>query len=266
MSLCESIDTLSMAYLDDELAAEERREVELHLTECASCRDHLEGERADQSLLRKALVAPAAPDLLRAKLARVLDAEDRVIARAERRRWSSYVLPGSAVLAAAAAIAVFVAVRPPEARVNPFVTAGIHGVQRNLPVEAHGPAIEPWVQEHFASLKTPQFDEPGTNLLGVRDYSIVDHDTAMFSWEVNTGRRKFLLVAYAMEGVSDEELDNVGQPIQVGTRTIHLVQQNGEFAVTFRGSDHRAYMFLAPAISPENLVRLVVSSNLFGDN
>ena len=45
-NLCHSIDTLSMAYLDDELAAEERRELELHLGECASCRGHLDGERS----------------------------------------------------------------------------------------------------------------------------------------------------------------------------------------------------------------------------
>ena len=47
MSLCASIDTLSMAYLDDELAAEERRELELHLVDCASCKQHLDGERTD---------------------------------------------------------------------------------------------------------------------------------------------------------------------------------------------------------------------------
>ena len=55
MSLCDSIDTLSMAYLDDELAAEERRELELHLTECTSCRAHLDGERAEQATLHRAL-------------------------------------------------------------------------------------------------------------------------------------------------------------------------------------------------------------------
>ena len=38
MSLCESIDTLAMAYLDDELASEERRELETHLHDCNACR------------------------------------------------------------------------------------------------------------------------------------------------------------------------------------------------------------------------------------
>ena len=73
MSLCESIDTLAMAYLDDELASEERHELEAHLTECADCRAQLEGERADHALIKRALVIAPAPDLLRAKLIRALD-------------------------------------------------------------------------------------------------------------------------------------------------------------------------------------------------
>src|SRR5215510_8498335 len=64
MTLCQSIETLSMALLDDELVAEERRELELHLLDCASCRQRVEAERADLELIRKALVAPPAAALL----------------------------------------------------------------------------------------------------------------------------------------------------------------------------------------------------------
>src|SRR5512139_834507 len=107
MSLCKTIDTLSMAYLDDELAAEERHELEAHLTECASCRATLDRERADRSMIRRALAVPAAPDMLRARIARSLDEQDRVETKEQRRRWSSYLLPSSAIAAAAAAIALF---------------------------------------------------------------------------------------------------------------------------------------------------------------
>ena len=48
------------AYLDDELAGEERRELETHIIDCASCRQHLESERADLELVRASLVAPPA--------------------------------------------------------------------------------------------------------------------------------------------------------------------------------------------------------------
>src|SRR5688500_19219798 len=113
MSLCKTIDTLSMAYLDDELAAEERHELEAHLTECASCRATLEGERADRSMIRRALAAPAAPDMLRARISRALDQQEREDTKQQRKRWTSYLLPSSAIAAAAAAIAMFISVQAP---------------------------------------------------------------------------------------------------------------------------------------------------------
>ena len=61
MSLCQSIDTLAMAYLDDELVSEERRELELHLLSCATCKHHVESERAEIALVRRALAPPPAP-------------------------------------------------------------------------------------------------------------------------------------------------------------------------------------------------------------
>src|SRR6185503_12894375 len=111
MSLCDSIDTLAMAYLDDELAAEERHELEAHLTECSECRAHVDGERADHALIKRALVIAPAPDLLRAKLIKALDKEDAESSRAQRRRWTQYALPASAMIAAAAAIVMFVGVQ-----------------------------------------------------------------------------------------------------------------------------------------------------------
>ncbi len=62
MSLCTSIDTLAMAYLDDELAGEERRELELHLHDCATCRKHVDSESEELGVLRGKLAAPPAPD------------------------------------------------------------------------------------------------------------------------------------------------------------------------------------------------------------
>ena len=118
MSLCQSIDTLAMAYLDDELVAEEKRELELHLLECTECRSHVDAERADLDLVRGALVAPPAPDMLKARINRALDVEDRESAKALRRKWSQWILPGTATIAAAAAIMMFVFVRPPAATVT----------------------------------------------------------------------------------------------------------------------------------------------------
>lgn len=107
--LCDSIDTLSMAYLDDELAGEEVRDLELHLRDCADCRAHVDAERDAIAELRRRLAPPPAPDLFRRRVRAALDAEDASIAQAERtQRWTSWVLPGAASLAAVGALALFV--------------------------------------------------------------------------------------------------------------------------------------------------------------
>ncbi|MDB4955491.1 MAG: putative transrane anti-sigma factor [Myxococcales bacterium] len=265
MSLCESIDTLSMAYLDEELAAEERREVELHLTECAGCRDHFEGERADQSLLRKALSAPPAPDLLRAKLARALDAEDRSLAKVERRRWTQWMLPGSAMLAAAAAIAVFVTVRPPDGHVGVVASDALKRTNRSLPLEVQGASTGGWVHQHFPTVQQPQFVEPGTQLLGARATAIMGHDAVMFSYAVSTGLDSFPVTVFAMEhDVTEAELG--GDVVQVGNHTLRLIQQPDKFAVVYVDSEHRVYVFVAPTLTPDQLLQVVASSNLVGNN
>ena len=55
--LCDSIDTLAMAYLDDELADAELRDLELHLLDCGACRALVDTERQVMDGLRRQLVA-----------------------------------------------------------------------------------------------------------------------------------------------------------------------------------------------------------------
>jgi anti-sigma factor RsiW len=162
MSLCQSIDTLSMAFLDDELAAEERRELELHLLDCASCRHHVEGERADIDLVRRALVAPPASALLKVRIARALDAEDVAAARRERRRWSQWLLPGSAMAAAAAAILVFVGVGMPGPGKGSAVIGDVARQQTHPPpLEIQGASTGTLLRT-IAPVEPPRFAEPAS--------------------------------------------------------------------------------------------------------
>ncbi len=108
--ICASIDTLAMTYLDDELADEELRDLELHLRDCGSCRDKVAHERSALAGLRRQLVAPPAPDVVRARLAAALDAED---AAGDRSWLTSWLLPGAASLVAAAALLLFFVGGPP---------------------------------------------------------------------------------------------------------------------------------------------------------
>jgi anti-sigma factor RsiW len=264
MSLCESIDTLSMAYLDDELAPEERRELELHLTECGGCRAHVDAERADHELVRAALVAPRTPDLLRARIAGTLDAEDRLAARAERRRWTRWLLPGSSIVAAAAAIVVFVTVHPQTHQVGAVVKEAQRQTQRALPLEVQGASTGPWLRQHFAaSMSPPQFSEPGIQLTGARLTAINGHDAALLAYRVDEGAGPFLLTALVVRDVHGDELA-AGDEVVVGHRTLHVLEQEGRMWVTYVGPDHMGYAFMAPSLSADDLVRVVVSSDLIG--
>src|ERR1044072_6910439 len=193
MSLCKTIDTLAMAYLDDELAAEERYELEAHLNECASCRAMLEQERADRSMIRRALPAPAAPDMLKARIGRALDNQDREEEKEQRKRWSSYLLPGSAMAAAAAAIALFVSMQVPASKQKIATTVAHDAVgvtSLSLPLEVQGASTGPWLQQHFAAdVQPPQFEEPNQSdsmLIGARllPNGVNGHDAALMRFQV----------------------------------------------------------------------------------
>jgi anti-sigma factor RsiW len=260
MSLCESIDTLSMAYLDDELATEERRELELHITECTACRAHVDAERADHGLIARALAAPAAPDLLRARIDHALDGEDAAAVRAERKRWRQWVLPGSAIAAAAAAIAVFVGVKPagPHA-VGAVAREAVRQAVRPMPLEVQGPATNDWVLHNAAGIEGPRCASSNIQELGARMTAVNGHDAAMYAYRVDTGRDSFVLTAIVMKSVGDDELDG-NDEMRVGRHVLHVIHDDqGRTGVTFVDENHRGYMFFAPSISSDDLLSLVAS-------
>ncbi len=262
--LCKSIDTLAMAYLDDELASEERHELETHLTECAGCKSHVDTERADLDVVRTALAAPPAPDMLRAKIARSLDAEDRVA----RKRWSSYLLPGSAMFAAAAAIAVFIGVRPQAHEAGSAAKDAFEWQRRALPLEVQGKNTGPWLRANFEPNlnDVPQFQGTDSRVLGGRllPRGINGHDAALVSYQVEIGGYPFVLSALVVLDVRPDEM-NEGDEVRVRDRTLHIIEGDGRAAVTYvDAANHRGYMFFAPELSVDDLVRLVGHTDLVG--
>jgi anti-sigma factor RsiW len=266
MSLCQSIDTLSMAFLDDELAAEERRELELHLLDCASCRGHLDGERDELTMLREALVAPPASALLKARISRALDAEDAASARSERRRWSQWFLPGSAMLAAAAAILVFVGVGAPRSQNGSKAALGDVAKQQThaLPLEVQGASTGPWLRANFAPVEPPQFTEPGIALLGARllPNGVANHDAALLSYLVTLGPNRLSLTAVVLKDF-DGDMLNGGQAYQIGDLVLRLQDANGMPAVTYVDPrEHVGYVFASERLTADELLRLVASTDL----
>jgi anti-sigma factor RsiW len=268
MSLCQSIDTLSMAFLDDELASEERRELELHLVECATCRAHLDGEHAELASLRKALAPPPAPDIVKARIARALDEEDQRAARAERKRWTSWLLPGSAVAAAAAALLVFVGVGvglgPGSARPTGAVATEVVRQQtRSLPLEVQGASTGSWLREHFAPVEPPQFTEPGIQLIGARATAVAGHDAALLRYLVSVGVNRVSLTTVLISNLRGDELAG-GQEVQVGSLTLHVHDADGQPAVTYIDDNHIGYVFTSERLTANELLQLVVTSDLIG--
>jgi anti-sigma factor RsiW len=271
MTLCQSIETLSMAFLDDELVAEERRELELHLLDCASCRQRVEAERADLSLIRKALVAPPASALFKARISRALDAEDAAApppaaapaAPPAPRRWSSWFLPGSAIAAAAAALlAVFATPGAPHSQESSDVATVVK--RQGLPLEVQGAGTGPWLHANFAPVEPPQFTAPGIALLGARllPNGIANHDAALLQYQVVLGSERLNLTAIVLKDLRDDALSD-GQGYQVGDQVLRVHDVKGMPAVTYINPvSHVGYVFASEHMTAEELLRLVVSTDL----
>lgn len=267
MSLCTSIETLAMAYLDDELAAEERHELETHLTECTQCRARVESDRADMSVIKRSLVAPPPSDMFRARLQRALDAEEAAAAKAQRRRWYQYVLPGSAMVAAAAAMILFVGMQATPDRVATGVAqqATKHAA-RTLPLEVQGAGTGPWLQQHFASVDVPHFVDPGTQLLGARllPGAINGHDAAALSYQMSKAGNPYILSVLVVRDLGDDEMRD-GTPMRVNNRTVFVLEsQDGQAVVSYVDRNRMGYMFMAPELTVNELVWLVSRTDLVG--
>ena len=275
MSLCNSIETLSMAYLDDELAAEERHELETHLAECASCRAHLERERADLSMVRRALVAPPASDMLRARVARGLDEVERT---EKRSRLSRYLLPSSAVFAAVAAIVVFVGAQRPMTPTSPpkrnphvatsVVSSAAKISRRPLPLEVEGPSTRQYLHQHFAADVTPPQFEESTKLQGARllPNGVNGHDAAALQYEVAVpGREPFKLAVLVVRDLHGDEMRD-GTPVRVNNRILYMFKtEDGLDMVSYVPRPGIAFLFMAPELTANELLGLASRVNLVSE-
>jgi anti-sigma factor RsiW len=264
--LCKSIDTLSMAYLDDELAAGERQELEHHLLECEGCRGHVDDERADLELIRRRLVSPPAPDLLRAKLGRALDGEDRQAGAARRRGLARYLLPGSAIAAAAAALLVVFAGHPPADGAGAVAQEAVRQQLRQQPLEVQGASTGPWLRQHLApSVEPVRFTDSRIELIGGRLTAVGGHDGAQLFYAVrNNAGERINLTAFVLQGLADGELSGGQELVLRDGRVLHVVEANGVPAVTFVADNREGYVFTSDRLTWQELVDVVVSSELIG--
>ncbi len=258
--VCSSIDTLSMSYLDEELAPEEKRELELHLLDCTSCRDHVSEERQEVNELRKRLAMPPMPDLVRAKVTRLIDREEAQISRDQlKERVRRWILPGTSIAAAAAALVVFVflgAAGPDKAL--PF--AQVVGRPQQTPLTVRGERdAQTWLQQQIAGSEAPRFE--GIDLLGGNLATYAGRTVARLVYEVSTtSPQSFQLEAFLFRPQPDEL--TAGEEVQYRGLVLHVATINGQPAVTYVDENGLGYIFSSRDLSARTLLELVCSSNL----
>ena len=287
MMFCDLINdannSLVMTFLDDELAIEERREIELHILDCEPCRAHVDRERSELASLRHQLRAPAAPDLLRARLMQSLDAEDKSTRqRARKQAISAWLLPGFAMTAAAAALAVFIGIRPIAMTSTTTVASeAVRQQMRQAPLEVQGASTGPWVAQHFQpDLELPHFADSSADkatdtapdsaaktgevleLMGARLTSLGGQNAAQLFYQLHTvdgenGR----IVAFVIKDVNPEDLQG-GRVQQIGGRELHVMNSYGYPAVAYVDDHHMGYVFTSPDLSRQQLVDVVGRSSL----
>ncbi len=259
--VCNSIDTLSMSYLDEELAPEEKRELELHLLDCSSCRDHLHEERQEVELLRQRLAMPGAPDLVRAKVMRLLDKEDAQTSRSLlTERVGRWLLPGASIAAAAAALLVFAfASTPGDGRDAALPFAKVVS-QPPATLVVHGEApTETWLPTQIAGTVAPRFD--GIDLLGGDTVEMNGRLIAKLVYQVSTtSSRRLQLTGYLFR-VRAGELTS-GNPIRCGGHHLRLGHIGDQPVVTYIDENDVGYIFASRDLSEQAVFELVCTSNL----
>jgi hypothetical protein len=255
--LCDSIETLAMALHDGELAGEELRDVELHLTECAPCREHCEREGAAISGIRRKLAPPPTPDLLRARVLKALDAEDK----ATRRPLTTWLLPSAASLAAVAALAFFVITSRNTAPKSTVEKTIVASAMRDRPLEVQGVATDEFVRRNFdPSVALPTFANARIDQWGARLADVLDREAVLLYYRVTTpeGIQRDLEVtifdAHGIE-IGGRRIEANGRHLMVGT-------YQGSSVVAYRDGRNRAYVFTSSSLVPAELTELVGTSSL----
>lgn len=71
---CASVLTLAYEYLDGEIRADQGRELEVHLSQCTGCREHVDRERLFLRSLRARLAAERCPEVVRERISEAMRA------------------------------------------------------------------------------------------------------------------------------------------------------------------------------------------------
>ena len=165
------------AYFDNELAAPDAADIDVHVEQCADCRAQLQDLAQMRATLRKDLPQHRLPPALRARLVRALDQEGGGASRRASRApfWAGAF--GGACATAIAAVLAFVIFFPPPGNllVDDLVAAHLRSLMPDhlidvVSTDKH--TVKPWFAGHAdVSPAVADFEQQGYRLLGGRaDY------------------------------------------------------------------------------------------------
>jgi anti-sigma factor RsiW len=272
---CTDIESLVQTYLDDELAEGETRELELHVGTCDECRRHVTGAARFHERLRQCLAAVApgsAPSDFCQRIALALDQEDWRMRRAGLR--TSWVLPGDATMAAAAALLLFVVttVNPTTsptvitAQVQPQVTeAAVLEHIRRPPLEVQGAAVSPWMRQHYSpTVQMPRFEGVRTVLRGGRLGQIRDRRSMQLYYDVLHGQRRHEVVVHVFDGRDVDFASGFpeGRLHRIDGSELWVGELRGYGVIAHRDARGTAYLFTSEDLSGEHLLEIVGRTDL----
>ncbi|HTM22827.1 MAG TPA: zf-HC2 domain-containing protein [Kofleriaceae bacterium] len=232
---CTDIETLVHTYLDGELAVHDLEELEQHLARCSSCKARVDEELQFRAELRRKLVPPPAPDLLRARIGALLVAEDRAAQTAQRKRSAAWILPGAATVAAAAALVLVVAMPANDEVAQPKATSP-----------------SPASPQPSIGVAAKRYLVPDFSALGAKPRTATFDGNPEFTYEVDRNHARHEL---QMAIIPDaRNLDAPGEQMKIGGLTMWILRANGLSAVTIMGSDGSARQYKSGTLLPDQLL------------
>lgn len=264
---CTDIGKLVHPYLDGEFSDEDRVALEQHASDCAPCHELVQYEMKFKAAMRAKLALPKAPSALRAKVIGSLDELDQLSAP-ERRgvRWA-WLLPATAMTAAAAAIALFFLVPTGARRVEPVAAtqpaAGNPFVAEHLvapiPVVASDTDELDQVERELSHrvgvrVRAPRFGGLERPAMSAQLFNLRDAPAARFSYVLReeTGRRHNLNVTVLDPNRLEVPARNVRR---VGSAEV-LTGTYREFHWVFYTKDGAGYAFTSATLDEDQLVQL----------
>lgn len=197
---CDDLVPFIDAYVDAEIDGPELSEFEVHVHECAECRQKVEVQLQFKRQLKGALSSQKkAPDALRTNIMDMIEQEQHVSQRNVRRfSRSGMILAPAAVALVASALAFpsLMSVAPAAAERAPIATQTIEWHKGNLPLEVTGDAktVTSWFNGKVDfPVRLPKLAHKDATLLGARLAHIQNRRAAYVLYDIKGTRMSVLM-------------------------------------------------------------------------